>query len=358
MRAFNFSPGPAALPLEVLEQARDEMLDWRGDGMSVMEVSHRGKAFMQVAAEAEADLRELMDIPGNYKVLFTQGGASAQFASVPMNLAAADSSTDYVNTGHWSMKGITEAKRYTRVRVAADAGGMYRRVPPQSELDLNDRAAYVHYTPNETIGGVEFGYVPDTGNVPLVADMSSSILSRPVEVGKFGLIYAGAQKNIGPAGLVIVIVREDLIGRARDCTPLIFDYQAMADGHSMVNTPPTFAWYLSGLVFKWLKRSGGVVAMGERNRLKAAALYAAIDSSGFYRNSVARDSRSRMNVTFDLDKPELGAEFMRQAAAAGLKNLQGHRVLGGMRASLYNAMTPAGVEALIAFMVEFERRHA
>jgi phosphoserine aminotransferase len=357
VRVFNFSPGPAALSLEVLEQARDEMLDWRQSGMSVMEVSHRGKAFMEVAAEAEADLRELMAIPRNYHVLFMHGGASAQFAIVPMNLAAADSTVDYVNTGHWSNKAITEARRYCKVHVAADAGGQYLRAPPHSELNFSGDAVYVHYTPNETIGGVEFGYVPQTRGIPLVADMSSNILSRPIDVSKFGLIYAGAQKNIGPSGLVVVIVRADLIGRARPDTPLVFDYKAVADSHSMLNTPPTFAWYMSGLVFKWVKRNGGVAAMGERNRLKAEKLYAAIDGSQFYRNSVAKDSRSWMNVTFTLAKPELDLTFLEHAAEAGLKNLKGHRVHGGMRASLYNAMPLAGVDALIAFMREFERRH-
>jgi phosphoserine aminotransferase len=358
VRVFNFSPGPAALPTEVLEQARDEMLDWNQDGMSVMEISHRGKAFMEVAAEAEADLRELLGVPRNYKVLFLQGGASAQFAFVPMNLAGADSVVDYVNTGHWSNKAITEARRYCRVRVAADAGGGYLRVPPQSELKLSGDAVYVHYTPNETIGGVEFGYIPQTRGIPLVADMSSSILSRPIDVSKFGLIYAGAQKNIGPSGLAVVIVREDLIGRARLGTPLVFDYKAVAEDRSLLNTPPTFAWYMAGLVFKWLKRNGGVAAMGERNRAKAERLYAAIDGSQFYRNSVATDSRSWMNVTFTLAKPELDILFLEHAAASGLKNLKGHRVHGGMRASLYNAMPLAGVDALAAFMAEFERRHA
>jgi phosphoserine aminotransferase len=357
VRAFNFSPGPAALPTEVLEQARDEMLDWNHDGMSVMEISHRGKAFMEVATQAEADLRELMGVPRNYKVLFLQGGASAQFAFVPMNLTGADSVADYVNTGHWSYKAITEARRYCRVHVAADAGGAYLRVPPQSELNLSADAAYVHYTPNETIGGVEFGYIPQTGGIPLVADMSSSILSRPIDVSRFGLIYAGAQKNIGPSGLAVVIVREDLIGRARLGTPLVFDYKAVADDRSMLNTPPTFAWYMAGLVFKWLKRNGGVAAMGERNRAKAERLYAAIDGSQFYRNSVTTDSRSWMNVTFTLAKPELDVLFLEHAAASGLKNLKGHRVHGGMRASLYNAMPLAGVDALVAFMAEFERRH-
>jgi phosphoserine aminotransferase len=357
VRAFNFSPGPAALPLEVLEQARDEMLDWQHGGMSVMEVSHRGKAFTQLADEAEADLRELMAIPHNYRVLFQQGGASAQFALVPMNLATVDSTVDYLNTGHWSNKAIVEARRYCRVNVAADAGGQYLRAPQQSELKLSGDARYVHYTPNETIGGVEFGYIPQTRDIPLVADMSSSILSRPIDLSKFGLIYAGAQKNIGPAGLVIVIVREDLIGHARPDTPLVFDYKAVADEHSMLNTPPTFAWYMAGLMFKWMKRNGGVAAMGERNRVKAERLYGALDGSQFYRSSVAKDSRSWMNVTFTLAKPELDALFIEQAAAADLKNLKGHRVLGGMRASLYNAMPLAGVDALIAFMHEFERKH-
>ncbi len=358
MRPYNFSPGPAVLPLEVLQQAREELLDWNGSGMSVMEISHRGAAFMRVAAEAEEDLRELMAVPSDYKVLFMQGGASAQFAFVPLNLTTAASTADYVNTGHWSKKALAEAWRYCKVRVAGDAGGDYLRVPPQSELKLNPHAAYVHYTPNETIGGVEFGYVPQTGGVPLVADMSSNILSRPIDVSRYGLIYAGAQKNIGPSGLTVVIVHRDLIGRARPETPSLFDYKAVADEHSMLNTPPTFAWYVAGLVFKWLKRNGGVAAMAERNRAKARLLYAAIDGSSLYRNTVQVDSRSRMNATFTLKKPELDALFIEQAAAAGLANLKGHRVLGGMRASLYNAMPLAGVEALIEFMREFEFKHA
>jgi phosphoserine aminotransferase len=358
MRIFNFSPGPATLPLEVLEQAQGELLDWHQSGMSVMEVSHRGQAFMQTAAEAEADLRELLSIPRNYKVLFLQGGASSQFALVPLNLATPQSTVDYINTGHWSHKAIAEARRYCKVHVAGDAGGNYTRVPPQSELRLSAGAAYAHYTPNETIGGVEFGYVPETRGVPLIADMSSSILSRPVDVSQFGLIYAGAQKNIGPSGLTVVIVRDDLIGRARNETPLVFDYRAIAEASSMLNTPPTFAWYVAGLVFKWLKRTGGLAAVGERNRIKAETLYAAIDASPLYENPIARDARSRMNVTFTLNKPELDAAFLAQAAAAGLHGLKGHRVLGGMRASIYNAMPLAGVEALIAFMREFERQHA
>src|SRR5216684_6077405 len=286
MRIFNFSPGPAMLPPEVLEQAQGELLDWRQSGMSVMEISHRSQAFMHVAAEAEADLRELLSMPRNYKVLFLQGGASAQFALVPLNLAAPQSTVDYVNTGHWSRKAIAEAGRYCKVHVAGDAGGNYTRVPPQSELRFSAGAAYAHYTPNETIGGVEFGYVPETRGVPLIADMSSSILSQPIDVSKFGLIYAGAQKNIGPSGLTVVIVRDDLVGRARAETPLVFDYRAIADNQSMLNTPPTFAWYMAGLVFKWLKSAGGVAEIGRRNQAKAAMLYAAIDGSRLYKNSV------------------------------------------------------------------------
>jgi phosphoserine aminotransferase len=358
VRAFNFSPGPAVLPLEVLEQARDELLDWQGGGTSVMEISHRSKPFVAVAAQAEADLRELMSIPRNFKVLFMQGGASAQFALVPMNLTSSQASVDYVNTGYWSRKGMTEAARYCKVHVAGDAGADYTRVPAQDELQFSRGAAYAHYTPNETIGGVEFGYVPEAGAVPLVADMSSSILSRPVDVAKFGLIYAGAQKNIGPSGLTVLIVREDLIGRARADTPRVFDYKAVADDQSMLNTPPTFAWYVAGLVFKWLKKAGGVSAIGERNQVKAQKLYAAIDASVLYRNSVAKDARSRMNVTFSIAKPELDQVFLAAAAEAGLQGLKGHRAVAGMRASIYNAMPLEGVERLIAFMREFELRHA
>lgn len=358
MRVFNFSPGPAALPLEVLEQAQGELLDWQQSGMSVMEVSHRGKAFEEVAAEAEADLRELLSIPDHYKVLFLQGGASAQFSLVPMNLTAPGSLVDYVHTGHWSQKAIFEAGRYCKVHIAGDAGGNYTRVPPQGELKFSEGAAYAHYTPNETISGVEFSYVPRTGGAPLVADMSSSILSRPIDVSQFGLIYAGAQKNIGPSGLTVVIVREELLGRARPETPLVFNYQSVAEGRSLLNTPPTFAWYMAGLMFKWLKRAGGLAAMATHNRIKAQTLYAAIDASRLYKNSIARDSRSWMNVTFNLNKPELDAQFLSQAAQAGLQGLKGHRVSGGMRASIYNAVTQAAVDALLEFMHDFERGHA
>jgi phosphoserine aminotransferase len=358
MRVFNFSPGPAVLPLEVLQEAQADLLDWQGGGTSVMEVSHRSPAFIRVAEEAESDLRELLAIPDHYKVLFMQGGASAQFSLVPLNLTAPGDRVDYVNTGHWSQRAITEARRYCEVAIAGDAGGRHTSVPPQEALHLSPGAAYVHYTPNETIGGVEFGYVPDTGKVPLVADLSSSILSCPLDVTRFGLIYAGAQKNIGPSGLTLVIVREDLLGRARPATPHVFDYRAIAAERSLLNTPPTFAWYVAGLVLKWLKKDGGVAAAGERNLAKSRALYAAIDASALYRNPVAADARSRMNVVFNLKDAALDARFLAEAAAAGLYGLKGHRVLGGMRASLYNAMPLAGVETLISFMSDFERRHA
>jgi phosphoserine aminotransferase len=358
VRVFNFAAGPATLPLEVLQQARDELLDWQGSGMSVMEVSHRGKAFIAVAAEAEQLLRELLAVPSNYKVLFLQGGGTAQFAAVPMNISAPDSALDYINTGAWSKKALGEAKRFARVNVAADEGASnYSTVPEQGSLKLTPDAAYVHYTPNETIGGVEFPYIPQTGNVPLVADMSSNILSRPIDVSKYGVIYASAQKNIGPSGLAVVIVRDDLLGKARPTTPSVLDYKAMAADGSMSNTPPTFGWYLAGLTFKWLKKNGGLTWIAERNRAKAAKLYDAIDSSGFYRNPVAQGCRSWMNVPFTLAKPQLDKTFLTEANAAGLVNLEGHRSVGGMRASIYNAMTPDGVDALIAFMKEFQRRN-
>ncbi len=358
MRVFNFSPGPAALPLEVLQQAREELPDWQGLGMSVMEVSHRGKAFLEVAARAEADLRELLAIPAGYKVLFLQGGAAAQFAAVPMNLAAAQAEVDYINTGAWSKKAIKEAARFCKVNVVADeAASAYTTVPAAEALRLTPGAAYLHYTPNETIGGVEFPYVPDSGDTPLVADMSSTILSRPVDISRFALIYAGAQKNIGPSGLCIVIVREDLIGKARAGTPSVWDYKAMADEGSMLNTPPTFGWYIAGLVFQWLKRQGGLQAVAAVNRAKAEKLYAAIDSSGYYSNPVARNCRSWMNVPFTLANPELDKKFLAQAQEAGLANLKGHRSVGGMRASIYNAMPMAGVDALVQFMHEFQQQN-
>ncbi len=357
MRVYNFSPGPAVLPLEVLEQAREELLDWRGTGMSVMEMSHRGKAFVSIAEQAEADLRELLAIPANYKVLFLQGGATAQFAGIPLNLTGPDSVVDYVNTGAWSKKAIGEAKHYCKVNVAADAGEPYTSIPAVDGWKRTPDAAYLHYTPNETIGGVEFHFVPDTGGVPLVADMSSTILSRPIDVSKFGIIYAGAQKNIGPAGLTLVIVRDDLLGKARPATPAFMDFAAMAKEGSMLNTPPTYAWYMAGLVFQWLKRKGGLKGMGEINKAKAELLYNAIDTSGFYKNPVAKDARSWMNVPFTLAKPELDKTFIAEAKEAGLVTLEGHRSVGGMRASLYNAMPMEGVKALVDFMKHFASKH-
>jgi phosphoserine aminotransferase len=343
--------------LPVLEQARDELLEWR-DGASVMEVSHRGRAFTAVAERAEADLRELLAVPPGYKVLFMQGGATAQFAAVPMNLAMPGATASYVHTGHWSERAIKEARRFVTVNIAADESATgYTTVPEAASIRVAPGSAYLHYTPNETIGGVEFPYIPESAGIPLVADMSSSILSRPLEVGRFGLIYAGAQKNIGPSGITVVIVREDLLGRARAATPSVFDYRAVADAGSMHNTPPTFGWYFAGLVFQWIKREGGLAAMAARNRAKAEALYAAIDASPFYSNPVARNCRSWMNVPFRLAKPDLEKKFLAEAEAAGLTNLAGHRSAGGMRASLYNAMPLEGVRALISFMREFERRY-
>jgi phosphoserine aminotransferase len=357
VRVHNFSAGPATLPLPVLEQARDELLDWQ-HGTSVMEISHRSRAFMDVAERAEADLRDLLAVPAGYRVLFMQGGATAQFSAVPLNLAEAGATADYVNTGHWSERTIREARRFVSVAIAADeAGSQYTAVPEAAALRPSSGAAYLHYTPNETIGGVEFPYVPETGAVPLVADMSSSILSRPIDVARFGLIYAGAQKNIGPSGITVVIVRGDLLRGARAQTPSVLDYRAVAEAGSMLNTPPTFGWYVAGLVFKWVKREGGLAEMARRNEAKARMLYEAIDGSGFYSNPVARNCRSWMNVPFRLARPGLDETFQAEATSAGLANLAGHRAVGGMRASLYNAMPVEGVTALVAFMREFERRY-
>lgn len=355
-RVYNFSAGPAALPTEVLEQAQAEMLDWHGSGMSVMEMSHRGKDYMSIAAKAEADLRQLMAIPDNYKVLFLQGGASSQFAMVPVNLLKGNQSADYLLTGQWSKKAVAEAKRYCDVSLIADTtDSKFTTVPEAASLNFNADAAYVHYTPNETIVGVEFPYIPNTGDVPLVADMSSSILSSQIDVSKFGIIYAGAQKNIGPAGLTIVIVRDDLIGNADTSMPVMFDYKTFVDNDSMYNTPPTYSWYLAGLVFAWGLKRGGMVEIEAVNQRKAEKLYRAIDESAFYSNPVALNGRSKMNVPFILANADLDASFIEQAAANGLVTLKGHRSVGGMRASIYNAMPEAGVDALIAFMQEFER---
>ncbi len=357
-RVFNFSAGPAILPEAVLETAREEMLDFAGTGCSIMEMSHRGKEFMAVAAAAEQDLRDLLNIPSNYKVLFLQGGATGQFAAIPLNLLRGHASADYVNTGAWSKKAISEAKKFTTVNVVASSeADQFHHIPDPANWQCDPSAAYLHYTPNETIGGLEFHWIPETGAVPLVVDMSSTILSRPLDVSRFGLIYAGAQKNIGPAGLAVVIVREDLLGQALPGTPTFLNYQVQAENESMYNTPPTYSWYLAGLVFKWLKAQGGLEAMGQINQRKAAKLYAAIDGSGFYHNPVRPADRSWMNIPFTLANPELDGEFLSQAKQAGLVALKGHRSVGGMRASIYNALPEAGVDALIAFMAEFEHTH-
>ncbi|PKM42547.1 MAG: 3-phosphoserine/phosphohydroxythreonine transaminase [Gammaproteobacteria bacterium HGW-Gammaproteobacteria-1] len=358
-RVFNFSAGPAMLPQAVIERARDEMLDWNGSGMSVMEMSHRGKEYMSIAAKAEADLRELMNIPANYKVLFLQGGASQQFAMLPMNLLGDKKGADYINTGDWSKKAISEAKKFCAVNIAADtSAGNFTTVPAQGEIKLSADAAYVHYCPNETIRGVEFDYIPQTGAVPLVADMSSTILSRPVDVSKFGVIYAGAQKNVGPAGLTIVIIRDDLIGKAGAGVPTMLDYKTHAENESMYNTPATYSWYVAGLVFEWLKDLGGLAGMAAINQRKAAKLYAAIDGSGgFYKNPVATHCRSWMNVPFTLPREELDEIFLKEAKKAGLVTLKGHRSVGGMRASIYNAMPEQGIDTLVEFMADFARRN-
>jgi phosphoserine aminotransferase len=360
MRVFNFSAGPAMLPTDVLEAAASELTDWQGSGMSVMEVSHRGKDFVAAAAETESLLREVMGVPEYYKVLFLQGGASGQFDAIPMNLTAPGATANFLNTGQWSAKAIKAARTQAlEVAVLADeAASNYTTTPAQGSFTVDPTAAYFHYTPNETIGGVEFGYVPDAGDVPIVADLSSTILSRPIDVSTFGLIYAGAQKNMGPSGLCVVVVREDLIGHARPGTPAVWDYKAMADSDSMLNTPPTFGLYLLGRILAWVKDAGGLPAMGERNHAKAQALYSFIDASDYYTNPVALDSRSWMNVPFLQAKPELDKTFVAEASAAGLTNLAGHRSVGGMRASIYNAMPAEGVQALIDFMADFEARNA
>lgn len=356
-RAYNFGAGPATLPLPVIERARDELTEWGDARMSVMEMSHRGAHFRGIAKTAEERLRALMGIPGNYKVLFLQGGAQLQFAAVPMNILRGKDTADYVDTGSWSSKAVGEAKRFCAPKVVASAKDCgYSRIPEESTWARNAAAAYLHYTPNETIGGVEFHHVPESVDVPLVADMSSNILSRPVPVDRFGLIYAGAQKNIGIAGLTVVIVREDLIGDALSITPAVLDYKVQADADSMANTAPVFAWYIAGLVFEWLESIGGLEQIARINGNKANKLYGCIDASDFYSNPIAPECRSRMNVPFQLKSPDLDAEFVREATAAGLEGLKGHRSVGGMRASLYNAMTIEGVNALVDFMGDFEKR--
>ncbi len=357
-RAINFSAGPAALPEEVLQTAAAEMLDWHGSGQSVMEMSHLGKEFISIAEAAERDLRELLAIPENYKVLFLQGGATLQFEMVPINLLAGKGSADYVHTGEWAKKAIKEARAFCQVNVVASSEDRnFSYAPAQGDWQLNKDAAYVHYTANETIGGVEFHWVPETGDVPLVADMSSNLMSRPVDVAKYGLIYAGAQKNIGPAGLTIVIVRDDLIGRAVPTPPAMLDYKIQADNESMFNTPPTYAIYIAGLVFQWLKRAGGLAAMETLNIAKAKLLYDFLDASSFFRNPVAKADRSRMNVPFTLADAALDEEFLKGAKARGMVQLKGHRSVGGMRASIYNAVSISSVATLVDYMAEFEKSH-
>ena len=356
-RVHNFSAGPAALPAPVLEQIRADIPDWNGSGMSVLEVSHRGKDFVELAARAEADLRDLLDVPDDYAVLFMQGGATLQFAVAPLNLTAPGDVADYVITGSWGKKAAQEAGRFGKVNVAAtSADSNFTEIPDPGAWNASEQARYLHYTPNETIGGVEFHFIPECGRVPLVADMSSTILSRPVDVSRFGVIYAGAQKNIGPAGLTLVIVRKDLLDRFRPDTPTLLQWKAYAESDSMTNTPPTFAWYVAALVFRYLKDQGGLSAVGEVNRRKAERLYAAIDASGFYTNPVRPDCRSWMNVPFILADSTLDKRFLNEAESAGLANLKGHRSVGGMRASIYNATGEDAVQALIDFMFDFERR--
>ena len=360
MRAYNFCAGPAALPEAVLKQAQAELVDYQGKGLSVMEMSHRSADYVAIAEQAEQDLRDLLNVPSNYKVLFLQGGASQQFAMIPMNLLRGKTSADYVNTGMWSDKAIKEAKKFCQVNVvASDEANNFRAVPAFESWQRNNDAAYLHYTPNETIHGVQFDFIPEVGDVPLVADYSSIILAEPLDVSKFGLIYAGAQKNIGPAGLVVVIVREDLLGQTVKGTPTMLDYKIHADNGSMYNTPSTYAWYLSGLVFQWLKTQGGLEKMAEINRRKAKKLYAAIDGSGgFYANPVAIANRSMMNVPFTLADSSLDKAFLKEAEAAGLSGLKGHRAVGGLRASIYNAMPASGVDALVQFMADFQKRNS
>ncbi len=353
-RVFNFSAGPGTLPEEVLLQAADEMLDWHGSGQSVMEMSHRGKNFISIAEAAEADLRKLLEVPDGYHVLFLQGGASLQFEMIPMNLIQGRAVSDYILTGEWAKKAVNAAKGLADVNVAASAEDRsFTYVPAPSQWQLSTNAAYVHYTANETIGGVEFGWIPDVGDVPLVSDMSSNLLSRPLDVSRLGLIYAGAQKNIGPAGLTLVIVREDLIGIGEPAPPAMLDYATHAKARSLYNTPPTFAVYVAGLVFRWLLENGGLAAAEQRNIAKAKLLYDFIDNSEFYLNPVNKADRSRMNVPFRLVDPELDADFLAGAAKHDLVELKGHRSVGGMRASLYNAMPIEGVQALVNYMSEF-----
>ncbi|MEO7432453.1 MAG: 3-phosphoserine/phosphohydroxythreonine transaminase [Dokdonella sp.] len=357
-RAYNFSAGPAALPEDVLRQAQAEMLEWGTARASVMEISHRGKDFIAMAEQAEADLRELLAVPSGYKVLFLQGGATQHFAQIPMNFARPEQTVDYILTGDWSEKAAQEAKTLAKVRIAASSADTnYDRIPARASWDLDPDAAYVHVTPNETIRGVEYHTIPEVGSVPLIGDISSTILSRPLDLSKYALVYAGAQKNIGPSGLVVMIIRDELLERCPKTIAKIFNYAEHAAQGSMLNTPNTWGWYLAGLVFQSLKRSGGIAAMAERNRAKAELIYGYIDGSNYYRNPVEVSARSRMNVPFTLPRAELDAAFLKESEAAGLLALKGHRAVGGMRASIYNAMPLEGVQTLVDFMDDFARRN-
>ena len=357
-RVFNFSPGPATLPEPVLRTAAGEMLDWHSSGMSVMEMSHRGKEFVSIHAEAESLARELLGVPQNYKVLFMQGGAIGENAIVPMNLIGKSGKADYVVTGDWSKKSAKEARTYGTVNVAASGeAGKFTSIPKQAEWKLDPAASYVHICSNETIGGVQYHWLPDTGSVPIVADMSSDIMSRPIDVSRYGLIYAGAQKNMGPSGVTLVIVRDDLLGHALPICPSAFNYQLQAENDSMFNTPPTYAIYIAGLVFKYIKERGGLKAMEAHNKAKAAVLYDYLDESRFFRNPVAKEDRSLMNVPFKLKDESLDDAFLKGAQSRGMIQLKGHRSVGGMRASIYNAMSIEGVQALVAYMKEFEAQH-
>ena len=358
MRVFNFSAGPAVMPEDVLRKAAAEMLDWHGSGMSVMEMSHRAKEFIGIYEKAQADLRALLKIPANYKILFLQGGAIAENAIIPMNLLLGRSTADYVNTGEWSKKSIKEAKKYCSVNIAASAEDRnFTYVPARETWKLASDAAYVHVCTNETIGGVEYQWTPDTGDVPLVADMSSHILSRAIDVSKYGVIYGGAQKNMGPAGLTLVIVRDDLLERALPITPTAFHWKEQAAADSMVNTPATYAIYVAGLVFEWLKAQGGVEAIERKNIAKAMLLYDYLDDTSFYVNPVRKEDRSRMNIPFKLSDESLDDAFLKGAKERGMVQLKGHRSVGGMRASIYNAMPIEGVRTLVEYMQEFEHRH-
>lgn len=358
-KVYNFSAGPGMVAEEVLTEAQRELLDWHGTGMSIMELGHRGGEFKEIVEASEENVRELLAIPKNYHVLFLAGGATAQFAMVPLNLLSENNSADYLDTGVWSKKALNEAKRYGEINIGAStrADGTQILIPPETTWHLNPKASYVHYTPNETIEGIEFNFVPETGEVPLVADMSSTILSQPIDVNQYGIIYAGAQKNIGQAGITLVIIRDDLLKEPLPKTPTLYNYKIAVENKSLYNTPPTFAWYIASLTFVWMKKAGGVAYFAEKNQRKAKKLYDFINAhADFYKNTVHPSCRSRMNVPFNLPSEALNTLFLQEANKVGLTNLKGHRLAGGVRASLYNAMPEEGVDALIDFMQDFEKK--